>query len=165
LGKQRLVRAIEQADRALGEARSTMSSMRLPALESSTLPEALSNVADGLTEGTDIAFHLDVRGRVRQLPYDAQANVFLIGREAIANSVNHAHASKIRAGLTYSAKQVCLTVEDDGDGFDPEVAAAKHDHWGMAGMRERAGQMGGTFSVSSTPGQGTKVEVVVPCKS
>ena len=52
--------------------------------------EAFSNIAGGLTEGTDIDFHLNVRGRVRQLPYDAQANMYLIGREAITNSVNHA---------------------------------------------------------------------------
>ncbi len=164
LGKQRLERAIEQADRALAEARQAMLAMRLPALEKSTLPEALSATAGGLTEGTDIDFHLDVRGRVRQLPYDAQANIFLIGREAIVNSVNHAHATTILAGLTYSEKHVRLTVQDDGAGFDLETVKAKHDHWGMAGMRERAVQIGATFSVCSSLGQGTKVEVVVPCK-
>jgi len=164
-GKQRLERAIDQADRALGEARRTMLAMRLPALENSTLPEALSRIADGLTQGTDIAFHLDVRGRVRQLPYDAQANVFLIGREAITNSVNHARPSRILAALTYSSKHVRLTVEDDGEGFDLEEGMAKHGHWGMAGMRERAHQMGAAFSVGSSPGHGTKVEVVVPSKA
>ena len=97
-GKLRLERAIEQADRALGEARRTMLAMRLPALENSTLPEALSQIAGGLMEGTDIDFHLDVKGRVRQLPYDAQANVFLICREAITNSVNHARPTRDTGG-------------------------------------------------------------------
>jgi signal transduction histidine kinase len=164
-GKQRLQRAIEQADQALGEARRTMLAMRLPALESKTLPEALSHVADGLMDGTDIDFHLDVKGRVRQLPYDAQANVFLICREAITNSVNHARPTRILAGLIYSSNQVRLTVEDDGEGFDLEEGMAKHGHWGMAGMRERARQMGATFSVRTSPGQGTKVELVVPSKA
>src|SRR5579872_3258847 len=141
-----------------------MLAMRLPALEKSTLPEALSKIASGMMEGTHIDFHLDVKGRVRQLPYDAQANVFLIGREAIANSVNHANPTRILAGLTYSEKHVRLTVADDGDGFDLAVAAAKHDHWGMTGMRERASQIGATFSVCSSPGEGTTVEVVVPAK-
>ena len=161
LGKQRLERAIEQADRSLAEARRTMLSMRLPALESNTLPEALSAVANSLTDGTQIDFHLDVKGAVRQLPYDAQANVYLIGREAITNSVNHARPRRISAGLTYSTKQVRLIVHDDGEGFDPNTSA-KEDHWGMAGMRERANQIGATLIVSSAPGKGTKVEVVVP---
>ncbi|SPF44620.1 putative Integral membrane sensor signal transduction histidine kinase [Candidatus Sulfopaludibacter sp. SbA4] len=164
LGKQRLERTIEQADRALGEARRTMLAMRLPALENSTLPEALARIAGELTEGTDIGFHLDVKGRVRQLPYEEQANVFLIGREAITNSVNHARPTRILAALTYSSRQVRITIEDDGEGFNLEEGMSKDGHWGMAGMRERANQMGATFSVRSSPGEGTKVEVVVPSK-
>jgi signal transduction histidine kinase/streptogramin lyase len=164
-GKQRLGRAIEQADQALGEARRTMLAMRLPALESHTLPEALWEIAHSLIEGSEIRFHLDVKGRVRQLPYEMQANVFVIAREAIANAVTHARPARILAGLAYSAKQVRLTVEDDGDGFDVAEGLAKEGHWGMTGMRERANQMGATFSVSSSPGRGTIVELVVPSKA
>ena len=57
-----------------------------------------------------------------------------------------------------------MTVQDNGQGFDV-ANSAKNGHWGMAGMRERATQMGATFSLDSSPGQGTKVELVVPCKS
>ena len=49
--KQRLARAIDQADRSLTETRHTIQCMRIPALENSTLPEALSAVAKQLTEG------------------------------------------------------------------------------------------------------------------
>ena len=162
--RDRLQRAIERADQSLQEARHAMLAMRLPALEHSTLPEALSNIARRLTDGTHILFHLDVRGRVRTLPYDAQANLYLIGREAISNSVNHAKPSRIDAGLTYSSTELRLMVRDDGEGFDLAVAAAKHDHWGMAGMRERATQIGATLTVNSSPGHGTTIEVVVPAK-
>jgi signal transduction histidine kinase/ligand-binding sensor domain-containing protein len=158
--KQRLERAIDQADQALLEARRTILSMRLPALEHSTLPEALSAIAARLTEGTSVVFRLDVKGRVRQLPYDAQANVYLIGREAIANSVSHARASRILAALAYSEKELRLTVQDDGSGFDPQAAIAKNDHWGMAGMRERAETIGASFVLDTSPGRGTKIEVV-----
>jgi signal transduction histidine kinase len=159
-GKQRLERAIDLADQALLEARRTILSMRLPALEHSTLPEALSAIAARLTEGTSVVFRLDVKGRVRHLPYDAQANVYLIGREAIANSVSHARASRILAALAYSEKELRLTVQDDGSGFDPQEASAKKDHWGMAGMRERAATIGASFAVDTSPGRGTKIEVV-----
>ena len=159
-GKQRLERAIDLADQALLEARRTILSMRLPALEHSTLPEALSAIAARLTEGTPVVFRLDVKGRVRQLPYDAQANVYLIGREAIANSVNHARASRILAALAYSEKELRLTVQDDGSGFDPQEAIARQDHWGMAGMRERAKTIGASFALDTSPGRGTKIEVV-----
>jgi len=165
MGRQRLERAIEQADRALREARRTMLAMRIPELETSTLPEAVSDIAQSLLEGTEIRFHLDVKGRVRQLPYDTQANVFVIAREAMSNAVNHAHPSRVLVRLTYSARQVELIVEDDGDGFDVKEGMAKQGHWGMAGMRERASHIGATFSVRSSPGAGTKVELVVPSKA
>jgi signal transduction histidine kinase/ligand-binding sensor domain-containing protein len=162
--KSRLERAIEQADHSLLEARRTMLSMRLPALENNTLPEALSLIATQLTKEASIAFHLEVKGHVRQLPYDQQANVYLIGREAITNAVNHARASRIAATLIYSQKEVRLTIQDDGAGFDPLVGAAKKDHWGMRGMRERAESMGAIFMLDAAPGRGTKVEVIVPKK-
>jgi signal transduction histidine kinase/ligand-binding sensor domain-containing protein len=164
ISKKRLERAIEQADHSLQEARRTMLSMRLPALENSTLPEALSTIATQLTREASIAFSLEVKGRVQQLPYDQQANVYLIGREAITNSVNHARASRIAAALIYSHKELRLTVQDDGSGFDPQAGTAKPDHWGMRGMRERANSIGAELVLDAAPGRGTKIEIVVPRK-
>jgi signal transduction histidine kinase len=164
ISKQRLERAIEQADRSLLEARRTILSTRLPALENSTLPEALSAIAAQLTEDSSIAVFLEVKGHVQHLPYDQQANVYLIGREAMTNSVNHARASRILAALTYSKKELRLTVQDDGWGFDPQAGTAKKDHWGMRGMRERAESIGASFVLDAAPGRGTKIEVVVPRK-
>jgi ligand-binding sensor domain-containing protein/two-component sensor histidine kinase len=162
VSKQRLERAIDQADHSLTEARRTIMSMRLPALENHSLPEALSAVGSQATEGTSISFHLAVRGHVRQLPYDAQANLYLVGREAITNAVNHARAKRIAAHLTYSTKETRLTVEDDGSGFDLESAMAKKDHWGVLGMQERAKHLGTFLSIDSAAGRGTKIEVAVP---
>jgi signal transduction histidine kinase len=164
LSKERLEHAINQADQSLGETRRTIMSMRLPALENHTLPEALSVIGAELTKGTHTTFHLTVRGLIRQLGYDVQANIYLIGREAITNAVNHADARRILAQMTYSEKEVRLTVEDDGSGFDLEAAAAKKDHWGVAGMRERANQIGASFTLESAPGRGTKIAVSAECR-
>ncbi len=160
--RRRLAKAIGQAEESLREARNVMSSMRLPELENRTLPEALSDAGSKATEGTGIAFQLGVKGHARLLPYEMQANLFLIGREAVTNSVNHSHARRIATQLVYSAKEVCLTVQDDGLGFDPEIR--KEGHWGVAGMRERAKQMGGTIRIDSQPDRGTKIELAVPVK-
>jgi signal transduction histidine kinase/ligand-binding sensor domain-containing protein len=162
VSKQRLERAIDQADHSLTEARRTIMSMRLPALENHSLPEALSAVGSQATEGTSITFQLAVRGHVRQLPYDAQANLYLVGREAITNAVSHARAKRIAAQLTYSTKETRLTVEDDGSGFDVESAKAKKDHWGVLGMQERARHLGASLSIDSAAGRGTKIEVALP---
>jgi signal transduction histidine kinase len=162
--KRRLERAIEQADQSLLEARRTMLSMRLPALENKTLPEALSEIGKQLGKEAAIAFHLDVKGTVQQLPYDRQANVYRIGSEAITNSVNHARPSRIAVTLAYSSKELRLTIQDDGTGFDPQAGEAKQDHFGVRGMRERADRIGATFTLDTAPGRGTRIEVAVPRK-
>jgi two-component sensor histidine kinase len=161
---QRLERAIEQADRAVSDARRTMMAMRLPALEKETLPEAFSTVGRQLVDGTNIAFDLDVTGRVRQLPYEEQAAVFLIGREAMSNAVNHANPSRIEMLLEYTPKQLRMSVKDNGSGFDLETGSGKSGHWGLSGMRERAQQIGAVCTLSSAPGKGTRVELVVSRK-
>jgi signal transduction histidine kinase len=53
-----------------------------------------------------------------------------------------------------------LEIADDGVGFDSAIPT--RDHFGLVGMKERAQALGGEFSISSRPGDGTKVEVVLP---
>jgi signal transduction histidine kinase len=164
ISRQRLDRAIQQADQSLLEARRTLMNMRIAALENRNLPEALSAIGTNLTEGTPAAFRLIVKGHIRQLGYDAQANLYLIGREAITNAVNHSGARRIVTQLVYSEKQVRLLVQDDGAGFDPEAALEKKDHWGVVGMQERAKLIGATFSLESESFQGTRIAVCVDRK-
>jgi len=164
VSKRRLDHAIDQADQSLREARGAIMSMHLPELENTTLPEALSAAGARATEGTSIAFHLTVKGRVRQLPYEVQATLYLVAREATANAVNHSGARKIAAQLVYSAKSVGLSIQDDGIGFDLEAAKAKKDHRGVLGMHERAKRIGATLTVTSASGQGARIEIVAPLK-
>jgi signal transduction histidine kinase len=165
VSKRRLERAIDRADQSLREARRAIMSMHLPEIEDTTLPEALSAAGARAIEGSSIAFHLAVKGHVRQLPYEVQANVYLVGREAIANAVNHAGAKKIAAQLVYSATSVALSVQDDGTGFDLEAAMAKKDHRGVIGMHERAKYIGATLRVQTARGQGARIELVAPLRT
>jgi signal transduction histidine kinase/ligand-binding sensor domain-containing protein len=164
VSKQRLERALDQADQSLREARQMIVSMRIPALENSTLPEALKATTEQMTSGVPVDFQFEVIGRERPGRYDVQANVFMIAREAVTNSLSHAAASWIRLELRYTPKDLHLAIQDDGTGFDPEAALAKVGHWGFRGMRERARQIGAAFTIDSSSGRGTRIDVVVPWK-
>ena len=164
LSKQRLERALDQADQSLREARQMIVSMRIPALENNTLPEALRTTIAQMVSGVPVDYHFELKGRARPRPYDVEANFFLIAREAVTNSLNHASATRIRLELCYTPKELHLTVQDNGTGFDPEMAMSKTGHWGFRGMRERARLIGAAFDVDTAPGSGTKIEVAVPCK-
>ena len=77
--------------------------------------------------------------------------------------MKHARARMIRVELATEGRFLRLGVKDDGQGFEPAgTFSAIGGHFGIVGMRERAQRLGGKFSLSSTPGFGTEVEVRVP---
>lgn len=159
--RKKLDRALDLADQALREAREVLSTMRLTAIEDRTLPEALAGACAPLAEEAGAAFSLKIKGQVDPLPYEMQAALFLIGREAVTNAAKHARASRISVQMFYARRQVRLAVEDNGAGFDPEPAMGLSGHWGLRGMRERAEQMGAAFHLQSAKGKGTRLEVAV----
>ena len=80
-------------------------------------------------------------------------------REAVANAVRHGRARTVTVHLR-DADGIWLRVTDDGNGFD--VADVPDTSFGLIGMKERAESLGGDFKVSSEPGRGTSVEVLLP---
>lgn len=157
--RTRIARALGQADQALREARQALSCLRMPELENNTLPEALKRAAETIVGGSDIRFHMEVTGRPCELPYDVQANLFVIAREAVNNGVAHAGADRITVTMDYRSDEMMLIVKDDGRGFDLDQPR-RSDHWGLAGMRERARHIGASLTIRSAPGKGTEVKVV-----
>lgn len=161
LAKSTLDRAIVTARRSLAEARQSIGLLKLSALESKTLPDALKQVGQDLTEGLPTSFSLMVSGDPGYLPYDVESSFFLMGRETIHNAVCHSQARSIHVALTHSDGDHVLMVRDDGVGFDTEKPAA-NGHFGIVGMRERAAQIGGTVDIESAPSRGTVVTISVP---
>jgi hypothetical protein len=82
-------------------------------------------------------------------------------QEALSNATRHGRGEQVDVRLTGSPDGLQLTVSDHGPGFDP-VAATHADRLGLAGMRERAELLSGTFAVESTPGAGTVLRVCWP---
>ena len=106
---------------------------------------------------------LIVEGTRRQLHPIIRDEAYRIGREALANAFRHSHANKIELELEYSPKHLRILVRDDGAGIDPEVLQSGRDgHWGLAGMRERAENIGARLKVWSRANAGTEVELVIP---
>lgn len=94
------------------------------------------------------------------LNVQARRNLFLILREALHNIVRHAEAEAVHIRLSFASDQLELMIRDDGVGFTPE-ADDRSGH-GLANMRRRAEQMGGTLEVQSQPAQGARVRLTVP---
>ncbi len=82
-----------------------------------------------------------------------------IVQQAVDNALKHARASSVHIEIAFRKKEVRLQIKDDGKGFD--VRKARRGV-GLIGMRERAQEIGGKFTLNSKPGKGTRVEVTVP---
>jgi signal transduction histidine kinase len=97
---------------------------------------------------------------------EIEAAFYRIVQEALTNVVKHARATTCRVHLHRQAANVMLTLEDDGAGFDP---SHPHDEaeprgLGLIGIRERVRQLGGSVSVESEPGRGTRITAVLPAR-
>lgn len=85
--------------------------------------------------------------------------LFLSIREAIQNSKKHANASKVNLSFTLAKKEIHLTIEDNGSGFDTTVA---RKGIGLKNQKERVEELSGNFSITSTLNQGTKTYIQIP---
>jgi len=86
--------------------------------------------------------------------------LFRIIQEALSNVGKHAQASRVKINIEVEQGQTCLTVEDDGQGFDlGHISSNGHNSFGLKIMRERAESIGGRLTLDTTPGSGTRLSV------
>lgn len=113
------------------------------------------------TDGLEV--HVQVADAL-ELPMHIQTALLRIAQGAMANIVQHAHATSATISLARDTENVRLTVADDGQGFDRERVLAEHaagtsDSFGLTATQERVDQLGGTLCVTSAPGRGTSIIV------
>lgn len=87
--------------------------------------------------------------------------VFRIVQESITNIARYAQASQVQVRLEQNGPELRVTVQDDGQGFDPVQADGKKS-FGLLGMRERALALGGRLDIQSAPQQGTTIALTIP---
>ncbi len=119
---------------------------------------ALRRYVEFLTADGGLDVDLEIDPAIRLAP-DEQIEIFRIVQEGLGNVRRHANATRAEVviGQRPSGERF-VAIEDDGEGFPPDVATAGQ---GLRNMRDRASSIEGGFSVRSTPGLGTALEVVL----
>ncbi len=145
-------REIEEAEKvarhALAEVRSAVTGIRATDIAAELASARL------LLESSQIRFDYD--GPPADLPGDIERGLSLILREAVTNIARHAGASSARIEMVRERGSMCMLVSDNGRG------GIDQDGNGLCGMRERVRALGGTLTIESVRGQGTRLRVVVP---
>jgi two-component system sensor histidine kinase DegS len=146
-----------------GEIKRIIHDLRPPSLDALGLPPAITRYSEHFQSFTGLLCQVQVRGRPRRLPPDAEIGIYRVMQEALQNAAAHAHGSRTLVRLSFGPRSVDLEVEDDGQGFEPSAALAQAEgHLGLAGMRERAENLGGLLRLESKMGNGTRVRLCVP---
>jgi signal transduction histidine kinase len=156
---EHLRRAGDLARQSLNEARRSVHALRPQALQRGNFWDALKGIVRNTTAGTGLHTTFKLRGKLRNLPQYWQENLLHIGQEALTNSLKYAHPRNFETRLIFNTKELRLELRDDGEGFKVK---ARHDGFGLAGMRERVEQMGGNLAISSRRGKGTRITVTLP---
>lgn len=125
------------------------------------LTKALESECAALSKRSGITCGFVAEGVAEPVPKDVALTLYRITQEGLRNVEKHSVAVSAHVKLTCTKGEALLAIEDSGRGFDVE-AAQREPGLGLASMRERASLRQGSFSVTSAPGQGTRIEVRVP---
>ena len=151
-------RSLEAAARLRNLARD----LRPPALDQLGLVPALVGFLAETEDDSGVPVELEVSGETRRARPDVELGAFRIVQEAVRNAVGHARAREIRVSVAFDSDLLRLRVLDDGEGFDMDDEGHSTNHFGLVGMSERAGLLGGSLQVRSAPGRGTDVTSSLP---
>jgi signal transduction histidine kinase len=97
--------------------------------------------------------------RTDRYPTELETAMYRIIQEALNNTHKHGRAQRALVQIEEDDHSVCVTVRDDGRGFDAQV---KTNGFGLIGMHERAQLAGGTVEIQTSPGDGTTVTARLP---
>lgn len=158
-GMEDMRRAVDETYKAVRESLDQLS------VEVGTVPftVAVGDYLKQFEEANGIHASLDTQGATPGLSTVDELQIVRIIQESLVNVRKYAHAENVSVTLKNIPGGVELTIIDDGKGFD--TAAAPSDgigHHGLKVMAERAESLGGTFTISAAPDQGTEVRVFLP---
>jgi signal transduction histidine kinase len=148
---------VAAAERAMDESRRAIAALTRPLDD--PFDVALAATAEEVAFRVGARLELDLATDVEVLP-EAREALLRIVREAITNAARHGRARSITVTLA-NGDGLRLRIVDNGIGFDPAAAKEQPGAFGLTSMRERVQALGGEFRLSSQPGAGTRIDVVL----
>nr|WP_315218222.1 sensor histidine kinase [uncultured Duganella sp.] len=152
--------AFERVDASLTSVRMIINDLH-PVVLDQGLADACAWQVRQFRQRTGLSCKLLVTGAAAELDSRCKNALFRILQESLNNIARHARAANVTVALALDARQLELTVIDDGIGL-PEPANAHPASHGIKGMRERTQMLGGVFRIASVPTGGTVLHVSVP---
>jgi signal transduction histidine kinase len=158
IAKKHLVEADALVDSVRNELTNLVLQLRPQPVEGQDFPKTFKEYVVDWSHRSGIELNIDIEGN-EELSVETREALFRIAQEALANIARHSSASCADVSLEYETGVVKMIIKDDGHGFDKNI---QHGGLGLYSMRERAEVLGGSFTVESSPEQGTMIAVTLP---
>ncbi len=148
-------------DQTIEAAHRIASNLR-PAMLELGIVSAIDWQLQRLAQNADIQYEFNAPDVAIPLSPDATIAVFRIVQEALTNVAKHARATRVRVDLDIDGRHLHVRVADNGRGIQPNRPARKGHGFGLLGMTERAGVLGGQLTVQPARGGGTELSLRIP---
>ena len=155
------------AREAHADVRESILGLRADALQGWSFIPTLRTYLEKYQRNYGVRTELAIADGIGEDTFEPAAGVHLLRvvQEAVSNSRRHGGATNLKVGIGMNRAQALVTISDDGRGFDSgSVGAAEGSHFGLAFMRERMRQIGGSMDIESSPGVGTVLTLHVPTR-
>lgn len=156
-----LIEAEKLVDDVRRELTDLIHELRPATLKGEGLVKAVRKLASETENLLDIPILVRVQGE-RTIPLDVEQTLYRILQGALSNVARHSFAKEVDIHLTYSRKEILVSIEDNGIGFTP---AEQSYGIGLKSIQERADLIDGSMEVISKPNAGTKLIIRAPINS
>ena len=128
------------------------------------LEPALESYLSDISKYRQIDIDFKMAGFERRLDPETETILYRIAQEVVTNTIKHSEAELFKLFIIKSYPHIILLAEDDGIGFDPGKLDKRRQALGLLSMRERVASVGGSFSIRSKKGEGTRIRIEIPVK-
>lgn len=158
--RQEANRLRQHVNDSTGQLKTIARTLRPPILDQLGLDVALRNLVNDYQTHHGLRIYFTAEEPQQRPASVVETACYRIAQEALTNVFRHADATTVWVNLTYSPKQMTLSLRDDGCGFRLEEKG--QSSLGLLGMRERATMLGGHLGIESAPGAGTTIYLQIP---
>lgn len=148
----------------LQDIRRIIFNLRPMALDDLGIVPAITKYVENFQENYGIHCELRIEGREKRLLSAMEVALFRLIQEGMNNVAKHSNTTTVEIGLSFNDDWTTARIRDFGKGFDVESAMSSEDHFGLVGMRERVEMFSGCYSVQSTIGEGTTINLSIPSR-
>jgi two-component system sensor histidine kinase UhpB len=157
--------SISIVDKAIQQVRDLALDLRPSMLDDLGLIATLRWTAERQAKRAKFLLDFAAEATGDRLPADLNIACYRVAQESLTNIVRHAHAKHVSLAIRHRVDEIELVVCDDGMGFDANEVQQGIEcgaSFGVRGMRERVELLGGTFAVTSSLGNGTRIHAHLP---